>query len=127
MDESTWICERCGEEYDLEMGEGRVLLAEEMLSPEDDRLSSLEPYGAVCYDCADVLYGLVEKCDRNCLDCEVPKTWGLSVRDCLQFQLKFDLLDLPLPQGKVNFMGCLYDAKEVLEVFNPFWRQHKVR
>jgi hypothetical protein len=129
MDESKWICERCGRQYDLELGEGWVLLAGEIPSPEDGRLSPLEPYEAVCYDCADVLHGLVEKCDRNCVGCEVPRAWGLSVRDCLQFQLKFGLLDLPLPQpqGKVNFMGCLYDAKVVLEEFKPYGRSLGLR
>jgi hypothetical protein len=124
MDETKWICERCGKEYDLEMGEGWVLLAGEMPSPEDGKLGPVEPYEAVCYECADVLHALVEKCDRNCVDCEVPWTWGLSVKDCLQFQLKFGLLELrvPQPQGKVNFMGCLCDAKMVLAQFKTYWQ-----
>ncbi|OHB65881.1 MAG: hypothetical protein A2Y76_04725 [Planctomycetes bacterium RBG_13_60_9] len=129
MDEPTWKCERCGREFDLEMGEGRVLLAEETPSPDDGKLNPLEPYEAVCYDCADVLHGLVEKCDRNCVGCEVPRTWGLSVRDCLQFQMKFGLLELrvPEPQGEVKFMGSLCDAKAVLEQFKTYWQSVGLR
>lgn len=129
MDESKWICERCGREYDLEMGEGRVLLAEEVPSPEDGRLGALEPCEAVCYDCADVLHALVEKCDRNCVDCAVPRTWGLSIKDCLQFQTKFGLLELrlPQPQGKVNFMGDLCDSQMVLEQFKTYWQSLGLR
>jgi hypothetical protein len=129
MDESKWTCERCGRQYDLEMGEGWVLLAGEIPSPEDGKLSPLEPYEAVCYDCADVLHGLIEKCDQSCEDCEVPRIWGLTVKDCLQFQMKFGLLELqvPRPQGKVNFMGCLCDARMVLEQFKTYWQSRGFR
>jgi hypothetical protein len=124
MDDCKWICERCGKEYNLEMGEGWVLLAPEIRSPDDGELSSREPYEAVCYECADVLHSLVEKCDRNCVECEVPRTWGLSAKECLQFQMKFGLLKLrvPRPQGKVVFMGCLCDARVVLEQFGSYWQ-----
>jgi hypothetical protein len=124
MDESKWTCDRCGEEYDLEKGEGWVLLVEETPSPDDDKLSSIEPYDAVCYDCADVLHRLTEECNRNCVACEVPRTWGLTVRDCLEFQMKFGLLELEVPQvqGEANFMGCLCDARDVLRQFRTYWR-----
>lgn len=124
MDESKWICERCGQQYDLEMGEGWVLLAPEMPSPNDGEIGSRAPYEAVCCDCADQLQGLAQKCDRNCVDCEVPRTWGLSVKECLQFQMKFGLLELRVPQshGKVNFMGGLCDARAVVNEFKTYWR-----
>ena len=118
--ETTWTCERCMKEFDLEMGEGWVSLAEEIPSPEDGKLNSLEPYEVVCYECADELYAIVEECDKDCLSCEATMTWGLSIRDCLQFQLKFDLLTLPEPQGKVVFMGGLYEAEELKRMFRRF-------
>ncbi len=123
MDESKWICERCGKEYDLEMGDGWVLLSPEIRSPDDGIVGSLQPYEAVCHECADVLHGLVEKCDYGCEDCAVPRTWGLTVKECLQFQMKFGLLKLrvPRPKGKVLFMGCLCDAGVVLEQFGSYW------
>jgi len=31
MDESKWVCERCGREYDLEIGDGWITLAETKL------------------------------------------------------------------------------------------------
>jgi hypothetical protein len=129
MDESVWTCERCGKKYDLEMGEGWVLLAGETPSPDDGKLGPLEPYEAVCYECADALQAVVEKCDHNCVDCEVPWTWGLSVKDCLLFQLKFGLLELrvPRPQGKVVFMGSLCDANAVLEQFKTYWQSLGLR
>jgi len=55
MNELKWICERCGREFDLEMGEGWIALAEEIPSPEDGKLTPLEPYEKVCYECADEL------------------------------------------------------------------------
>ena len=117
MNESRWICERCKREFDLEMGEGWIVLAEEIPSPEHGKLTPLEPYEAVCYECADELYAIVEKCDQDCVSCEVTMTWGLSIRNCLMFQLKFDLLALPLPEGKVTVLGSLHEPKEVLRVF----------
>ncbi len=124
MGESKWVCERCGREYDLEMGEGWVLLAEEAPSPDDGKLSPLEPYEAVCYDCADVLHAVVKKCDRRCVSCEVPRTWGLSIKECLQFQMKFGLLKLQVPQAqrKANFMGRLGEAEMVLTQFKTYWQ-----
>lgn len=128
MDESKWTCERCGKEHDLEMGEGWVLLSPEIRSPDDGIVGPFEPYEAVCYDCADVLYSLVETCDRGCEECAVPRTWGLSVKECLQFQMRFGLLKLhvPRPKGKVAFMGCLCDAKVVLEPFGSYWESEGV-
>ncbi|MCX5643670.1 MAG: hypothetical protein NTZ17_03145 [Phycisphaerae bacterium] len=117
MNESKWTCERCGKQYDLEMGEGWVLLAEEIPSPEHGKLSSVEPYEAVCCECADELVAIMEKCNQDCADCEATQTWGLSIRECLRFQFKFDLLKAPPLEGKVSVFGCLYDAKEVLRVF----------
>lgn len=118
--ETIWTCERCFRKFDLEIGEGWVSLAEEIPSPEDGKLNSLEPYETVCYECADELYAIVEKCDQDCLSCEATMTWGLSIRDCLQFQLKFDLLTLPQPKGKVAFMGSLYEAEELVRMFRRF-------
>jgi hypothetical protein len=118
MEETKWICERCGRQFDLDEGEGWISLAEEIPSPEDGKLTPLEPYERVCYECADELYAIVEKCDQDCISCEATKAWGLSIRDCLQFQLKFGLLNLPRPEGKVPVLGGLYEAKEVLRVFN---------
>jgi hypothetical protein len=117
MDESRWICERCGREFDLEMGEGWVALAEEIPSPEHGKLAPLEPYETICYECADELYAIVEKCNQDCINCGATVSWGLSIRDCLMFQLKFGLLTLPLPKGKVPVLGALYEPKEVLRVF----------
>ena len=93
MEESKWVCERCGKEYDLEEGEGWVILVEEEPSPQDGKLTPLVPYERVCYNCADELYAIMEKCNKDCLNCEVTTIWGLSIRDCLKFQLKFDLMD----------------------------------
>lgn len=106
--ETKWTCEKCMKEFDLEMGEGWVSLAEEIPSPEDGKLNSLKPYEVVCYACADELYAAVEKCDQDCLSCEATETWGLSIRDCLRFREKFDLLTLPQPRGKVPFEDDLY-------------------
>jgi hypothetical protein len=128
MDESKWTCERCGQKYDLEMGEGWVLLSPEIRSPDEGIVNPVEPYEAVCHDCADVLYNLVENCDRGCEECAVPRTWRLSVKECLQFQMKFGLLKLrvPRPKGKVALMGCLCDAKVVLEQFGSYWESEGV-
>ena len=117
MNESRWICERCRRQFDLEMGEGWVALAEEIPSSDHGKLTSLEPYEKVCYECADELYAIVEKCNQDCINCGATVTWGLSIRDCLMFQLKFDLLNLPPPEGKVPVLGGLYEPKEVLRVF----------
>lgn len=117
MNESRWTCKRCAREFDLEMGEGWIALAEEIPSPEHCKLSPTEPYETVCYECADELYAIVEKCNQDCTNCEAPKSWGLSIRDCLKFQQKFGFLNLPLPQGQVPVLGSLYEAEDVLRVF----------
>jgi DNA-directed RNA polymerase subunit RPC12/RpoP len=116
MNESKWICERCKREYDLENGEGWIRLVADQPSHSDGKLSPLEPYETVCYECSDELLAIVEKCDKQCQYCEVPILWGLSVMDCLKYQLKFDLLDLPErpepPKGSVE------EAKEILRIFS---------
>ncbi len=127
MKASVWVCERCGKESDLEMGDGRLILTEEISLPEHGKLSPIEPREAVCYECADELLAILEKCDKDCLRCGATQTWGLSINDCVGLQFKFDLLEPTPPQGKVNFMGCLYDAEVVMEAFKPSWRQHKRR
>jgi hypothetical protein len=96
MDESKWICERCGIEYDLEEGEGWVTLAEDLKTI--GKLTSQEPYEQVCYECADELFAIVEKCDKQCYNCEATMVWNLSIMDCLKFQLKFELIELPQQQ-----------------------------
>jgi hypothetical protein len=119
MNESVWVCERCGKEYDLEMGEGWVVLTEEIPSPEHGKLSPIESFEAVCYECADELLAVVEKCNKDCLHCEATQVWGLSINDCVRFQFKFDLLQPAPPQGKVPVFGCWYEAEDVLRVFKP--------
>jgi len=71
MEESKWVCERCGKEYDLEKGEGWVILVEEEPLPQDGKLTPLVPYESVCYKCADELYAIMEKCNKDCLNCAV--------------------------------------------------------
>ena len=118
MNESRWICERCGREFDLENGDGGVTLVDEEISSQDGKLTPLVPYEKVCYECADELLSLVEKCNKECWNCEVTVLWGLSVMDCLKLQLKFELLDLP--QRKPPRRGGLEEAKEILTLFNRF-------
>jgi hypothetical protein len=68
MEESKWICERCGREYDLEKGDGWITLVEDEESHLMDKLIlSLSHYERVCYECAGELYEIVEKCNRDCL------------------------------------------------------------
>jgi len=130
MNETKWVCERCGNEYDLEKGEGWVTLVEEEPSPQDGKLTSLIPYEEVCYDCADELYAIVEKCNKDCLNCEVTTIWGLSIKDCLKFQLKFELIDYPyspsLEETNLNdikklrsrILNSLEDTKGILRILN---------
>ena len=117
MNESVWTCERCGKKYDLEMGEGWVLLAEEIPSSEDDRVRSREPYEAVCYECADELQAIVEKCTHNCASCEAARIWGLSFRECLRFRFKFDLLD-QISSEDASLLGRFYDMREMWRALN---------
>ena len=116
MDENKWICERCGNEFDLEAGEGWVTLVEEQQS--SGKLSATVPFDKVCYDCADELYAVVERCDKSCHNCEATMVWGLSITDCLKFQLKFDLIELP--QKPQPAKGSIEEARQVLEIFSRF-------
>jgi hypothetical protein len=117
MNESKWICERCEREYDLEEGEGWVTLVEE-----EDPLGKItlqEPYDCVCYECADELLAIVEKCDKQCYNCEATMVWGLSIMDCLKFQLKFELIELPQQQPPKK--DSLEEAQEILtEILDIF-------
>ncbi len=116
MNESKWICEKCEREFDLEKGEGWVTLAGDQDSYHRGKLTPLVPYEKVCYDCTDELLAIVEKCDKQCQNCEVATIWGLSIMDCLKYQLKYDLIDLP--QGQVPMKSSLEEAKEILRIFD---------
>jgi len=118
MNENKWFCERCGNEFDLERGEGWVRVVEEEQSLSDGKLTPAVPFETVCYNCADELYVVVEKCDKNCHHCEASIVWGLSIKDCLKFQLKFDLIKLP--QKAHPPKASIEEAKQILEIFSPF-------
>jgi len=118
MNENKWICERCGKEFDLRRGEGWIRLVEEEQSLSDGKLTPVVPFETVCYDCADELYAIVEKCDKKCYECEATIVWGLSIKDCLKFQRKFDLIDLP--QKPQPPRGSIEEAEQILEIFSPF-------
>jgi len=118
MNENKWFCERCGNEFDLERGEGWVRLVEEEQSLSDGKLIPDPPFETVCYDCADELHAIVEKCDKECYNCEATMVWGLSIKDCLKFQLKFDLIELP--QKVQPPKGSIEEAKQILEIFRWF-------
>jgi len=118
MKESRWVCERCEREFDLEENEGWINLTEDKDSYHNGKLTPLVPYERVCYDCADELLAVVEKCDKNCLDCEAAIIWGLSISDCLKFQLKFEVLELPPVQRPLQ--GSIEEAREILRIFADF-------
>jgi len=118
MNESKWFCKRCEREFDLERGEGWIFLAGEQDSYFNGKLSPLEPHEKVCYECADELLAIVEKCDKQCRYCDVTMIWGLSVMDCLKFQLKFDLIEVP--QRPQPPKGSVEEAKEILRIFARF-------
>ena len=116
MEENKWVCQRCGNEYDLEAGDGWVTLVDEEQSP--GKLNDIEPSETVCYTCADELYAVVEKCDKMCHRCNATMLWGLSITDCLKFQLKFDLIELP--QRPQPPKGSIEEARQILEIFSLF-------
>jgi hypothetical protein len=116
MDESRWVCEKCGGAFDLRDGEGWVRLVDETPSPSDGRLSSVSAFERVCYRCADELYAVAAKCSRDCVNCEAATRWGLSIRDCLKFQLKFGLLEIL--QGAPPPAGSVREAREILRIFD---------
>jgi hypothetical protein len=118
IEENKWICERCGREYDLEEGDGWVTLVDDEYYSRKGKLSPIEPYEKVCYECADELYAIVEECDKDCWNCEATRIWGLSIMDCLRFQLKFELIKLPEPQRPLE--GSLEEAKQILKIFDRF-------
>jgi hypothetical protein len=64
--ESKWICEKCVKEFDLENREGWVRLAGDHDSYRKGKPSPLVPYENVCFECADGLLAIVEKCDKPC-------------------------------------------------------------
>lgn len=118
MDESRWVCERCGKEYDLEMGAGWITLAGDQASYYNGKLTPLVPYERVCYECSDELLAIVEKCNKQCQYCDVTTVWGLSDMDCLKFQLEFGLIEVP--QKPRPPKGSVEEAKEFLRIFTRF-------
>jgi hypothetical protein len=118
MNESIWTCERCSKALDLEKGEGSVRLTEDADSYSNGKITPLVPYENICYDCADELFALVEKCDKQCQYCEVTGIWGLSIMDCLKFQAKFNLLELP--HEKISFASSTLPLIGNLRIFNRF-------
>jgi hypothetical protein len=115
MNESKWICERCKKEYDLDEGEGWIRLTDDQVSYYQGKITPLVPHETVCYECADELLAIVEKCNKQCLFCDAARIWGLSIMDCLKFQIKFGLLDLP--QKPQPPKGSIEEAKEILRIF----------
>ncbi|MDI6776931.1 MAG: hypothetical protein QMD03_06790 [Syntrophales bacterium] len=118
MNESKWVCERCRKAFDLGQGEGWVTLTEDEDSYYKAKLTPLVSYEKVCYECADELFAVVEKCDKNCLNCETAVMWGLSISDCLKFQLKFEVIQLP--QIERPLKGSIEEAREILRIFGGF-------
>lgn len=114
MDQSKWICERCRKGYDAGKGEGWITLLDDETSYYSGKLTSLIPYDKVCYCCADELLAIVENCDKQCDLCEAVIIWGLSIADCLRFQLKFEIIDL---QEKEFPEGSLEEAEKILRTF----------
>ncbi|MHC1635525.1 MAG: hypothetical protein ACXQTS_02730 [Candidatus Methanospirareceae archaeon] len=94
MEETLWICERCGEIYDLEEEEWVELVEDEKMHQICRVPASPEPYRRVCYDCVDELLEVIERCNKDCLHCEVTLEWGLSVMECLKLQKEFEFEDL---------------------------------
>ena len=76
MNELSWVCERCQRVFDLEKGEGWITLVEDEDSHRMGKLSPAVPYEEVCYECADELLAVVERCDRGCGDCDVTVIWA---------------------------------------------------
>lgn len=118
MNESKWSCEKCQRVFDLGKGEGWVILAGDDGSYYKGKLTPLVPYEKVCYECADELLAVVERCNSDCGNCDVTLIWGLSIMDCLRFQLKFGLLHLP--QKVQPPKGSVEEAKEILKIFDNF-------
>jgi len=77
MGETKWTCERCGRGFDLENGDGWITLVDDEGSYRKGKLTPLEPYESVCYECADELLAVVENCDKECRYCEVTIIWGV--------------------------------------------------
>jgi len=115
MIEPKWKCERCSREYDLEEGEGWVTLVEEDYINEESKLTPLVPFDAVCYECADELLAITAKCNKFCLTCDAVTLWGLSIKDCLKFQVKFDQITLPSPTPPSK--GNLEKTKQASKFF----------
>lgn len=118
MDETKWTCARCKKESDLEDGEGWITLVDDEHSYQNGKLTPLAPYETICYECGDEMLCIVEGCDKRCWECEVVAIWGLSIMDCLKFQLKFELINLP--QKSQPLKGSLEETKEVLGIFDRF-------
>jgi len=116
--ELKWVCERCRKVFDLGKGQGWVTLTEDEDSYYKGKLTSLVLYEKVCYECADELLAVVEKYDKNYLNCDAAVLWGLSISDCLKFQLKFEVIELP--QIKQPLKGTTEEAREILRIFNRF-------
>ncbi len=118
MNESKWVCARCRKAFDLGEGEGWVTLAGDEDSYYKGKLTPLAPYEEVCYECTDELLAIIERCNGDCGNCDVTVIWGLSIMDCLRFQLKFGLLHLP--QKEQPPKGSVEEAKEILRMFERF-------
>jgi hypothetical protein len=114
MDENKWACERCGATFDLDEGEGWVALTDEEGFARQGKLTPLVCYDKVCYSCADELLGLVQACNRDCLNCDATLVWGLSIMDCLRFQVKFGVISLP--PGRQPEPGSIEECKALLAI-----------
>ncbi len=118
MNDSIWFCERCGNTFNSEEGEGGVTLTDDINSHYMGKLAPNVPPHRVCYECADDLFDVVKECAKNCLKCEASTKWGLSIGDCLKFQLKFEVIDLPNTERPLK--GSIEEAKEILQIFGRF-------
>ncbi|GFO95904.1 hypothetical protein ig2599ANME_0086 [groundwater metagenome] len=119
MKKSIWLCERCQKKFDSDEGEGGVILTEDENSYVMGKLNPIVPYHRVCYGCADELLAVVAKCNKNCFNCEATMKCGLSICDCLKFQLRFEVIKLPPPERP--FRSSMEEANEIMKIFSRFY------
>lgn len=120
MRNEIWHCDRCAKPCEYEdSGNLGVCLSDNEENAQIGKLTNQKPYEKVCDSCGTDIYKIAESCNKNCANCLVTQTWGLSVMECLVFQEMHHLIDIEKERNIISHKQNNYSS-EFKGVFNQF-------
>lgn len=120
MQNEIWQCDRCAKPCEYEDSDNLgILLSYDEEIAQIGKLTNQKPYEKVCDLCGNDIYKIAKSCDKNCVDCSVTQTWGLSIMECLVFQEMHHLINVEKEHNIILHQQNNYSS-EFKGVFNQF-------